>query len=55
MIGLAAPELLIVLAIVIAIFGAGKLAGIGRELGASIKEFRHAVREDKTNTHNGSY
>jgi sec-independent protein translocase protein TatA len=39
-------ELLIILAIVIAIFGAGKLAGIGGALGGSIREFRKSVRDD---------
>lgn len=40
------PELLIMLAIVIVLFGPGKLAGIGRALGMSIKEFRHSVAEE---------
>ncbi len=39
-------ELLIILAIVIAIFGAGKLAGVGNALGTSIREFRQAVQGD---------
>ncbi len=39
-------ELLIILAIVIAIFGAGKLAGVGGALGTSIREFRRAVQSD---------
>jgi sec-independent protein translocase protein TatA len=39
-------ELLIILAIVIAIFGAGKLAGIGGAVGGSIREFRKAVKDD---------
>ncbi len=41
-------ELLIILAIVIAIFGAGKLAGVGGALGDSIREFRKAVQDDET-------
>jgi sec-independent protein translocase protein TatA len=41
-------ELLIILAIIIAIFGAGKLAGIGGALGGSIREFRKSVRDDET-------
>jgi TatA/E family protein of Tat protein translocase len=40
-------ELLIILAIVIAIFGAGRLAGIGGALGTSIREFRRSVRDDE--------
>ncbi len=40
-------ELLLILAIVIAIFGAGKLAGVGGALGTSIREFRKAVQGDE--------
>lgn len=39
-------ELLLILIIVIAVFGAGRLAGIGNALGGSIREFKKAVRED---------
>jgi sec-independent protein translocase protein TatA len=45
--GLGPFELLIILAIVIAIFGAGKLAGVGGALGGSIREFRKSVRDDE--------
>lgn len=45
--GLGPWELLIILAIVIAIFGAGKLAGLGGALGSSIREFRRNVRDDE--------
>jgi sec-independent protein translocase protein TatA len=37
-------ELVIILVIVIAIFGAGKLAGLGGALGKGVKEFRDAVK-----------
>ncbi|MCU0490415.1 MAG: twin-arginine translocase TatA/TatE family subunit [Chloroflexaceae bacterium] len=40
-------ELLIILAIVIAIFGASRLAGIGGALGGSIREFKKAVKDDE--------
>lgn len=43
---LGGPELLIILAIVILIFGVGRISGIGRELGSSIKEFRRAVKDE---------
>lgn len=46
MFGLGWGELLIILIIVIAIFGAGRLAGIGGALGSSIREFKKAVKED---------
>lgn len=38
-------ELGIILVIVIAIFGAGKLAGLGGALGKGVRDFRSAVRE----------
>jgi sec-independent protein translocase protein TatA len=41
------PELLIILAIAIAVFGAGRIAGTGKALGTSIKEFRRAIRDDE--------
>ncbi len=50
MAGLGAPELLIILAIVLAIFGVGKLAGIGGALGTSVREFRRSVRDDEPET-----
>lgn len=43
-------ELFIILVIVIAVFGTGKLAGAGRALGTSIREFRHAVQEEPPRT-----
>lgn len=39
-------ELIIILLIVIAIFGASRIAGIGSALGGSIREFKKAVRDD---------
>lgn len=48
MFGLGWGELLIILVIIIAIFGAGRLAGIGGALGGSIREFKKAVKEDET-------
>ncbi len=50
MFGLGWGELLIILIIVIVIFGAGRLAGIGGALGSSIREFRKAVKEDDSPT-----
>ncbi len=44
------PELLIILAIAIAVFGTGKLAGAGKALGTSIREFKRAVRDDEPST-----
>lgn len=36
-------ELIIFLAIVLLIFGPGHIASLGRELGASIRQFRHEL------------
>ena len=39
-------ELVIILAIVVIIFGAGRLSEIGTAFGKSIKEFRNATRDE---------
>ena len=46
MFGLGVPELLIILVIVIVIFGANRLRGVGGALGGSIREFKRSVRDD---------
>ncbi|MCC6381594.1 MAG: twin-arginine translocase TatA/TatE family subunit [Dehalococcoidia bacterium] len=47
---LGAPELIIIGLIIVLLFGVGKISGLGREVGSSIKEFRKAVKdEDKEN------
>lgn len=45
MFGFGTPELLIILAIVMLIFGAGKLPEIGAAFGKSIKNFKKASTE----------
>ena len=40
------PELLIILVIVLLIFGASRLAGIGKGLGGAITAFRREVKPD---------
>lgn len=37
------PELLIILAIVLVVFGASRLPGVSRALGESVTEFRKAM------------
>ena len=39
------PELLIILAIVVIIFGANRLPDLARSLGSSVKEFKKGVSE----------
>lgn len=43
--GLGAPELLIILAIVVLIFGVGKLPQIGGAVGKGIREFKDNVTD----------
>lgn len=40
-------ELIIILLIVIAVFGAGRIAGVGRALGTSVREFREEARNEE--------
>ncbi len=47
---LGVPELLIILAIALAIFGPGKIAGLGKALGTSLKEFRRSIHDDEPAT-----
>ncbi len=42
---LGAPELLIVLVIVLLVFGVGRIANIGGELGKGISAFRKGLKE----------
>jgi len=41
-----APELLVVLAIVLIFFGAGKLPAVFKQLGSGLKAFKDAQKED---------
>jgi sec-independent protein translocase protein TatA len=45
--GIGIPELLIILAIIIVIFGASRLPEIGRGIGKGIKNFKEATNEDQ--------
>lgn len=46
-------ELFIILAIVLVIFGGGKIAGLGKSLGTAVSEFKSALKpEDKDETPN---
>lgn len=47
---LGVTELVIILVIVIVLFGATRLRGIGGALGSSIREFKTAVRDDESTT-----
>lgn len=41
------PEMLIILAIAIVLFGPARIGGVGKSLGEAIRSFRHAVRDDQ--------
>lgn len=42
---LGAPELLIILAIVVVLFGATRIGDIGKGIGRGIKEFRREIKD----------
>lgn len=44
---LGAPELIIILLIVIVLFGVGRLGRIGSDLGTAIREFRKGLQGDE--------
>lgn len=48
MFGLGATELLIILALVLVLFGAGKLPQLGRGLGEGIRNFKSGLKTDDT-------
>jgi sec-independent protein translocase protein TatA len=52
--GLGWPEILGILAIVIVIFGVGKVADVGPALGKAISGFRKAVKEEDEGTKEGA-
>jgi sec-independent protein translocase protein TatA len=45
--GLGAPELVIILVILLVLFGGAKLPSLAKGLGQSIKEFKKASKEDE--------
>ena len=43
------PELIIIFLIIVVIFGASRLPGLGRGVGSSIRGFKDEMKEGKTN------
>jgi sec-independent protein translocase protein TatA len=46
---LGAPELLLILAIVVILFGVGRIGKIGKELGTGMREFRKGIQGEDEN------
>jgi len=44
--GIGMPELLVILAIVILIFGANRLPGLGKGIGSAIKNFKDGIKDE---------
>ena len=49
---LGALEIILILAVVLVLFGGNKLAGVGKALGQSIRDFKKEIKsdDDKTET-----
>jgi sec-independent protein translocase protein TatA len=45
------PELLIILAIIIVIFGANRLPGLGKGIGSAIKNFKDGIKDETAEDH----
>lgn len=41
------PELLIILAIIIVVFGANRLPGLGKGIGSAIRNFKDGMKEEE--------
>lgn len=45
---LGTTEIILIVILALVLFGGGKLAGVGKALGKSIKDFKNEVKDDKT-------
>ncbi|MCR4876290.1 MAG: twin-arginine translocase TatA/TatE family subunit [Clostridiales bacterium] len=43
---LGTTEIVLIIVLALVLFGGGKLAGVGKALGKSIKDFKHEVNEE---------
>ena len=44
---LGTTEIILIVVLALVMFGGGKLAGVGKALGKSIKDFKNEVKDDK--------
>ena len=44
---LGTTEIILIIVLALVLFGGGKLAGVGKALGKSIKDFKNEVKEDE--------
>ena len=47
---LGTTEIILIIVLALVLFGGGKLAGVGKALGKSIKDFKNEVKDDGTDT-----
>ncbi len=45
---LGATEIILIIILALVLFGGGKLAGVGKSLGRSIKDFKNEIKDDTT-------
>lgn len=43
-------EIALILVLALVLFGGGKLAGVGKALGKSVREFRNEIKQDEEGT-----
>lgn len=48
MFGLGVGEIIIILLVILVLFGANKLSGIGKSMGQSVREFKEEIHKDDT-------
>lgn len=44
---LGTTEIILIVVLALVLFGGGKLAGLGKALGQSIKDFKHEIKDTK--------
>ena len=49
---LGTTEIILIVVLALVLFGGGKLAGVGKALGKSIKDFKHDVKDEEKSEEN---